>query len=295
MNEKGIVFQIQRFCTDDGPGIRTTVFLKGCMLDCKWCHNPESNEIQPNIALDFTRCVNCGACASICSCHEIKNGKHIFNGKDCVKCGKCIEICRAKALSFCGKEMSTEEILNEVKSDMPFYKHSGGGLTLSGGEILYQSKFARDILQEAKKLGIHTCIETTGAASYEKLSSLAEFTDVILYDVKETDSINHKKYIGIGNELILDNLAKLNRDNHCVIMRCPIIPAVNDRYEHFDKLIEIYNTHKNIIDIQLLPYHQLGKGKAERYGMMETFVEFEVPKKEISNQWKTYIKERIRK
>lgn len=286
---KGMVFQIQRFCTDDGPGIRTTVFLKGCHINCQWCHNPEGKSREKNIAINFVRCVHCGKCTTVCPCHTIENSVHKFDSSKCVLCGKCIDVCPTKAISFCGSWMTVPEVMEKVLADAGFYQNSLGGLTISGGEMLLQPEFAVALLKEAHKEGIHTCIETSGTRDYSILSSVAEHSDLILYDVKETNSENHKKYTGVYNEQILENLRKLNADNHKVLLRCVIVPGVNDREEHFDKLAQLYNELENVVDVQILPYHELGKGKNERYGINLDKYKFIVPDVAQVDKWKQYL------
>lgn len=291
----GIVFQIQRFCIDDGPGLRTTIFLKGCHLNCSWCHNPEGKSKKISLSMDYTRCIHCGLCTTVCSCHEIKDSKHIYNSKSCTACGKCIDICPAKAISYCGKKMTVSEVLHEVKSDMNFYKTSSGGLTLSGGEVLLQPTFAAAVLESAQKLGIHTCIETSGAATWNTLYTIIKYADLILLDIKETNDIQHQKYIGISNKIILSNLEKLQELKKHVILRCPIIPGVNDRDSHFNTLAKIFSTYSYIEDIQILPYHNLGTGKTDRYGILDSLDSFNKPSDETISNWKKYLKEQINK
>ncbi len=286
----GTVFQIQHFCTDDGPGIRTTVFLKGCHLDCAWCHNPEGKSKRPILAINLAKCVKCGICGNLCTNHRVDEAVHHYNSKDCMLCGKCLNACPVDAISICGKNMTVEEVMKQVLADKGFYESSGGGMTLSGGEILLQPEFARQLLKAAKDKEVHTCIETTGAAKYETLAYVAQYADIILYDIKETDTDNHKKYVGIGNQLILDNLRKLNNLGKDIVMRCPIIPGVNDRKEHFDALAALYNELKCVKEIQILPYHELGTGKQDRYGITMEQSDFTVPEEDKVKEWKQYLK-----
>ncbi len=290
---QGTVFQIQHFCTDDGPGIRTTVFLKGCHLDCAWCHNPEGKSMNPIIAINLVRCIQCGSCTTICNNHKIVGGNHSYDASNCTVCGKCIEACPAEAISFCGKKMTVSEVMEEVLADKGFYEGSGGGMTISGGEMLLQPEFSYALLKAAKEQGVHTCIETSGAVTYETLAYVVKYADLVLYDIKETDDENHKKYVGIGTQLIIDNLKKLNQLGKPVMIRCPIIPGVNDRTEHLDTIASIYNELANIQDVQILPYHELGTGKEDRYGIQMKSAQFHVPEEDMVREWKAYLRSKM--
>jgi pyruvate formate lyase activating enzyme len=265
----GVIFDIQKFCIHDGPGIRTTVFLKGCPLRCAWCHNPESQRQAPELLYTGHSCIGCGACLSVCPnhAHEIKNGVHILDHALCRACGICAEVCPAQALSVAGKEISAEEILGEILRDKPFYDASGGGLTISGGEPCLQPDFTLALLKGAKENGLHTCIETCGFADTEKLLAIAAFTDLFLYDWKCTDDALHRTYTGVGNERILKNLRALDAVGARVILRCPIIPKVNNNEAHFDGIAALANSLKCISAVEIEPYHTLGTGKAEGLGV----------------------------
>ena len=264
---KNIVFDIQRFCLNDGPGIRTTVFLKGCNLNCKWFHNPESKLNIPQIMLNESKCTSCLECFNICSCHFIdENGKHQINRNKCSTCGKCVDACSG-ALEICGKEMTAKEIIDIVLKDKAFYENSGGGLTISGGDPLYNIEFTKNILIEAKKYNLHTAIETSGYCSKEKLIEIIPYVDLFLYDYKETDLSLHKEFTGVSNEAIINNLFILNELKKPIILRCPIIPSFNDRGEHFRSIGEIAEKLENILRIEILPYHLLGKDKFNHLGI----------------------------
>lgn len=266
----GTIFNIQKFCVNDGPGIRTTVFLKGCPLKCTWCHNPESQTLSPELMFYTDKCILCGICEQVCDnlCHKISNGIHIFDRTDCAKCFKCIAA-DCGALEKVGEEKSSEEIICEVLKDKIFYDNSGGGITLSGGEPLCQFDFALDILKKSKENGLHTAIETCGFTASDKLCEIAEYVDLFLFDYKETNPELHKKFTGVDNKLIMDNLELLNKINKDVILRCPIIPSFNDRAEHFKGICDIANKFKNILHIELEPYHSLGEGKYISLGQNE--------------------------
>ena len=244
---KGTVFNIQKFCTGDGPGIRTTVFLKGCPLACAWCHNPESQELAPETLFYPHKCVGCGRCRT----PEAENPDFF---------------CYHDAKALCGKPMTAEEILEDVLRDKPFYDTSGGGMTLSGGEPLYQPDFALELLQLAKKEGLHTAIETCGFVSPTLLERVAPFVDLFLYDYKETDPVLHREFTGVANERIVENLLMLDRMGKESVLRCPIIPGYNHRPDHLEGIAAMAGrlTHLKQIDIE--PYHALGSGKYEACG-----------------------------
>ncbi|MEF9960830.1 MAG: glycyl-radical enzyme activating protein [Niameybacter sp.] len=297
--KRGLVFNIQRFCTDDGPGIRTTVFLKGCPLRCAWCHNLEGLSLHKTLEIDPIKCTYCGACSAVCQkgCHQMiqntEETEHVLDLKACISCHACLHRCPQKAIKVCGQEMCVDEIIGLVLADRPFYETSGGGMTLSGGEPLWRGAFALELLKRAKEEGIHTCVETSGAVQTDTLKQVTPYVDHFLFDIKETDSENHKKYIGQSNDLIYFNLHKLNTLHPSILIRCPIIPGINDRQDHFDQLVQLYASLKNVIGIQLMPYHQLGESKKKRYGIKGMSQGFRVPSEEEVANWNKYIQQKI--
>ena len=264
----GLIFDIQKFCIHDGPGIRSTVFFKGCPLRCAWCHNPESKRSEKELLYTARACVSCGACVGVCTehVHGIVNAKHTAELSLCRACGKCTEVCPTGALALAGKEMTAEAVVEEVLRDRAFYEASGGGLTLSGGELFAQFDFALSLLTLAKKYGLHTCAETCGFTETEKLRSLAPFVDLFLYDWKCTDPALHRQYTGADNQKILENLYALNDLGASVILRCPIIPCVNDNDGHFSGIADLANHLDCIKAVEIEPYHALGTDKSERLG-----------------------------
>ncbi len=265
---KGIVFNIQKFSVNDGPGIRTTVFMKGCPLSCIWCHNPESKKLNAELMYSEDKCVMCRKCAHVCpkDVHVFANGKHILARENCIGCGKCEEECLYEAIEIAGKEKSVDEVIDEVLKDKIFYETSNGGITLSGGEPLLQYDFSLELLKRAKTEGIHTAIETCGYASEEKLIEIASFVDLFLFDYKITDAQQHKKYTGVSNEKIISNLKLLNSLGKQIILRCPIIPGINDTDEHFSAIANLANELNSVLEVNIEPYHPLGKSKAEKLG-----------------------------
>lgn len=276
------VFNIQCFSVHDGPGIRTSVFLKGCPLDCLWCHNPESKRRAPELFYDGGKCIGCGECAQICECHRIVSISdrdrdnaadriHIFDRGGCKGCGRCADVCPAEALELCGRELTVGETLETVLRDRDFYGSEygltvRGGLTVTGGEPLYSFEFTYNLLCGAKAAGLHTCVETSGCAPFERLRELAEVCDIFLYDYKETSPELHKKYTGVDNRQIVDNLLRLDSVGAKSILRCPIIPGHNDRPDHLAGIASLANRLRGIIEIDVEPYHPLGSAKCLRLG-----------------------------
>jgi pyruvate formate lyase activating enzyme len=265
----GCVFNIQRYAVHDGPGIRTTVFLKGCPLACLWCDNPESQASEPQIVFWENRCIHCGHCLADCPMtavlEDAQGWKYIDTDK-CNVCGLCVEQCYAGALEQIGCMKTVAEVLAIVQEDRPFYDESGGGMTLSGGEPLAQPQFTLQLLKAAHARSIHTAIETSGYSPWDVWESLLPHLDLILYDVKEVDSKRHKSFIGISNELILDNLKKLAGTDIPIIVRRPVVPGYNDDPESIHALGRLVQKLETIREIDLLPYHRLGQNKYERLG-----------------------------
>ena len=287
----GIVFNVQRFCTGDGPGIRTTVFLKGCPLSCLWCHNPESQRRTPELMFDESKCISCKGCTTACALHRFESSSHIYERSACKACGSCAELCYTGALEICGNSESVDGVMSQVMRDKIFYKNSGGGLTVSGGEPMLQFEFTKSLLEAAKKEGIHTCIETCGFASSDKYRDIAPLIDIFLFDWKLTDPVLHEKYTGVSNTLIKENLLMLDSMGAKTILRCPIIPSINDNKEHFVGIAELANSLKNVIEINVEPYHPLGSGKAEKLGKEYALSRIGMPSQEDIERWIAFISE----
>ncbi len=283
--ESGIVFNIQKFSIHDGPGIRTNVFLKGCPLRCIWCHNPEGLESAPEVEFEGTKCIGCGAC-TICEkdCHQFsEESGHLYNRDDCVRCGKCLDICPAVALKWAGTRQTVEEVMGKVMADKPFYDKSGGGMTLSGGEPLYQPAFALALLKEAKERGLHTAMETSGFASGEVFTSMLPYLDLLLLDYKVTGEEAHKKYTCVPQAPILANLARADEFGVNIVLRCPLIPGINMETEHYKAIAALADTYAHITRVDLEPYHTLGTGKLSRLGKPDGFVT-EMPDKALMEE-----------
>ncbi len=270
---KGTVFNIQRFSVHDGPGIRTNVFLKGCPLRCIWCHNPEGLSASPGVEYSAMKCIGCGECVKACKsgAHFITDGLHGLDFTKCVSCLECADFCPSGALEKIGTVYSAEDVIKEVEKDRPFYGETGG-MTLSGGEPFFQSEFALELLKTAKERGLHTAVETCGMARPEVISEAVKYTDVFLYDCKATDPEVHKKVTGADPEVIVRNLELLDSFSAHVVLRCPIIPGINDNEDHFAKIAEIAEKYKCIKEINIMPYHSYGEGKRSKLGMEKGFV-----------------------
>jgi pyruvate formate lyase activating enzyme len=227
---KGIVFDIKRGSRDDGPGIRTTVFLKGCPLHCVWCHSPESIKTDPELVFFRNRCVRCGACVNNCpeGAQEINNLERTINRYLCKHCGACTQTCYAGALEIKGCEYSADELVGIVEKDAPFFKTSGGGVTLSGGEPTLQYDFTLEVLRQCQTKRIHTALDTCGLVNRKKLITLLGFTDLVLLDIKHMDPALHFQFTGAKNNLILDNLKVISSTGTALIVRIPLIPGHND-------------------------------------------------------------------
>lgn len=267
-----IVFDIEKFAVRDGPGIRTVVFLKGCPLRCLWCHNPESQAFGPEILFDPEKCFFCGKCVAVCPehCHSIADGRHSFRRTECARCGRCVENCPPEALKTVGRKMNTREVLGEVMKDLAFYRNSGGGVTLSGGEPLASFEFSSELLRAAKNAGLHTAVETSGFASWDRIRELLPLVDLWLWDVKTVPE-KHEKLTGVSAEPILENLRKLDRSGASIILRCPLVPGVNDTDAELRHIAELANEHSHIWQIDLEPYHPLGEEKSSNLGRNHVF------------------------
>jgi len=277
----GTIFNIQRYSIHDGPGIRTTVFLKGCSLNCWWCQNPESQLSEQENVFWEDRCIGCGACSTICpsGAIQIKNSIPVTEKEKCILCGKCIEKCPALAREMIGKKMTIEEVLKEIEKDLVFYEESGGGVTFSGGEPLGQSEFLEELLNDCREKKIHTAVDTSGYVSWGILNKIHSKVNLFLYDLKIMDSERHKKYTGVSNEIILENLKKLSWVHNNIFVRFPLIPGINDNYQNIKEMGEFLSSLK-IAQVNLLPYHYIGVDKYRRLGRIYHLAATQPPSEE---------------
>lgn len=285
---RGRVFDIQRFSLHDGPGIRTTVFLKGCPLRCLWCHNPESQRADAQIGYDPERCVDCGACVPACplDLHSLTAaGDHRFDRAGCVACGQCTAACPQDALEQIGRKMTPDEALAEVVRDRAFFESSGGGLTISGGEPLAQPDFVVALLEGARAEGIPTAVETSGQVAWKVIERVLPLVDLFLYDLKESDPARHRELCGADSAQIHDNLRRLHQAGARILIRLPLVPGYNARDEHFDGVAALLAELPNIEGVEVMPYHRLGTGKRERLGMTPEPEDLEPPSEAMVNGW----------
>lgn len=262
------VFDIQRSSFVDGPGIRTTVFFKGCNMRCAWCHNPESQSAAPQLLVYADKCKGCGKCLEKCP-HELTS---------CELCGKCELYCPAEARRVCGKSYTTDELMEEILADKLFYDTSGGGATFSGGECMLHLDFLEELLQKCKRHGVHTAVDTAGHVPFSHFERVLPFTDMFLYDVKSMDPEVHRAYTGVDNVLILDNLAKLLEHRARVWIRVPVVVGVNDNEQEMHALAAFLEKHGLPEKIELLPYHAMGESKSRAIGRAPQI--FKAPDKE---------------
>ena len=294
----GKVFDIQGFSVHDGPGIRTTVFLKGCPLRCPWCHSPESLVFHTELNWMALKCIGtekCGNCLAVCPIDAIKPGdkKTALDGSGeiqlvtvdrskCDNCGACAKACMPKALYLCGTDYTVDEIMERVKRDVPFFKKSGGGLTVSGGECLCQPEFTLELLKRCKQENIHTAVDTSGFVKWEVIGSILPYADMFLYDIKCMDSIKHKQVTGVPNELILENARKIAANGGRFQIRIPVIPMFSDSTQAFDDIGKFCLELGDAVEIvQILPYHNLGTVKWERLQTNKPVYEVKTPSDEL--------------
>lgn len=292
----GRIFDIQRFSIHDGPGIRTTVFLKGCPLRCLWCGNPESISLEPILSFMPEKCVACGACMDQCPQKAISADaarRAEVNRVRCNNCGRCAPHCDPKALEIVGRDVDAEEVLAVVLRDRDYYTQSGGGMTLSGGEPMIQPDYAEALLNAAKVEGLHCCVETSGHAAWSHLDRVRPLVDLWLYDFKETDPRLHAKLTGVGNSQILANLQRLHDTGAKILLRCPMIPQHNARPEHLDGIAALAQRLPKLEGVELLPYYDLWRPKLKRFGLPSRLPEtVKPPDRATVGGWNDYLRRR---
>ncbi len=293
----GYVCNIQRFSVHDGPGIRTTVFLKGCTLHCFWCHNPESIRPRPEVQFFANRCIGCGACVAVCpegAQGFDAQGRRVFDHEKCVACGQCVDVCYAEALVLSAKAMTAAAVVDEILRDRAFYASSGGGMTLSGGEPALQVEFSREILEHCKAAGIHTAIETAANVPWESLATLLPLTDLVMMDIKHMNPVKHREAVGAPNTLLLENARRLAASDKPLLFRIPVIPTVNDTPEEVAAIAAFVRELRELraaqhdgaagepasITLELLPFHRMAADKYASLGWVYHAADLTPPPKE---------------
>ena len=280
MSLSGIIFNIQRFSIHDGPGIRTTVFLKGCTLRCFWCHNPEGMHRQPEIQFYPDRCLGDAECARVCpeKAHAFTDDRHVFQRQVCSVCGECVESCYTSALELTGRSLTVDQVMAEVLEDRVFYQRSGGGVTLSGGDPLVQHRFSGELLKRCRQEGLHTALETAANCRWSDLEGLLPFTDLVMMDIKHMDEHRHRLATGVSNRRILENARKLAERGQALIFRTPIVPGVNDTAAEVLAIAGFVGeiTQAGVSNghyaaqtpvLELLPFHRLAAEKYTSLGL----------------------------
>lgn len=278
-NGTAVITDVQRFCMRDGPGVRTTVFFKGCPLRCKWCHNPETQSFHPQLMFTPTACLSCGACVAVCknAAHRLTPAREVDFSR-CAACGKCATVCPSGALTISGKRVTVAELMETVKKDAAFYGEDGG-LTVSGGEPTAQPEALLALLEAAKNAGISTAIETCGVFPECLVGDLCRLTELFLFDVKDTDAGRLKENTGANRETVLTNLRAIDAAGGKTALRCIVIPDVNTDEPHRRNVTELYRSLSHCLYVELLPYHPYGNAKAERIGVAKPAL-YRTPEKE---------------
>ena len=266
---KGLITTLQRMSIHDGPGIRTVVFMKGCNMRCKWCHNPETWKREPQIQYIKEKCIHCLSCMNVCPNHVIEDAGDsiVMDREKCSVCGLSTQACCSNALSVVGREVSAEKLWVEIEQDLPYFEESHGGVTISGGEPLMQAGFVKEFLSICKQHGIHTAIETNASFPWDVMKELVPLTDLWICDLKLADDAKHREWTGIGNATILENLERLAGEGVQLQVRTPVIPGVNDNEEELENISRLLRPYKDKLNHTLLGFHTLGFGKYESLGM----------------------------
>ena len=286
------VSEIQRFCMHDGPGVRTTVFLKGCPLHCKWCHNPEAQKNKPELLFYGNKCIGCLSCVSACPKEVHRGGnEHIILRNKCISCASCTNSCPSGALEMCGREMSCSDIISLVERDRAFYGEHGG-ITLSGGEPFAQNEATVELLKACKANGLSTVVETCGYCNTDVLISAIPYVDLFLWDIKDTNQASHKEYTGVSNELILRNLKVANDMDSRIRLRCILVNGVNTHEAHYENIAEIAKSIKHLDGVDIIPYHAYGGSKAVLLGLEDNGKKEWIPDEAQIEQAKKLLRER---
>ena len=273
--KSGLITDIQRFSLNDGPGIRTTVFFKGCNMRCEWCHNPETISHKKELMLYSNKCIGCGKCFEVCpvGVHKVVDGAHVIDRSSCTLCGRCVEGCYAEALVFSAKEMTSDEIMNEILQDKVYYDESNGGVTLSGGEVSCQKELALEIIAKCKENGIKTAIETNLLIPYEDIKELLEAVDLVMFDIKIFDCEKHKEHTGVSNASVLKNAKKLDELGVPYIVRTPLIPGITDGEDNLSEIAKFLAPSKNLLYYEILNFNPLGSSKYKSLDAKDAFAD----------------------
>jgi len=280
---KGNIFDLKRYAIHDGPGIRLNVFFKGCPLHCLWCHNPEGVAFKPELMLMPNRCARCGDCVRSCRYGALSqngDGQVLAERSLCTLCGDCVEACKRQAIEIVGREVSVEDVLAEAEKEQVFFEQSGGGVTLTGGEPLAQPAFAEALIDSLRQKGFNVALDTSGYAEPDVFRRLTAKVDLVLFDLKLMDDARHKKYTGVSNRLILDNLKRLASSGKAIWVRFPLIPGVNDDEANLMAMADFLAGLKSVQQLNVLPYHKGGVEKFRRLGREKEFAVFEPPSEE---------------
>lgn len=275
----GTTFNILRYTVDDGPGVRSTVFMKGCPLRCPWCANPESQSFHPEVSFRAVSCIGCGRCKENCpeGAIEIVDGLAVIDREKCAHCMTCVDMCLNTAMKRMGDEQSVEDVLKVVARDKDYYEESGGGVTVSGGEPMMHPEFVKELFERLHGEGIHTCLDTTGHCDTNVLLDVLESTDLVLFDLKHMDSAKHEEVVGVPTDLIHKNLRTIVDSGTDVIIRIPYIPGFNDDDENMKATAEFVKEVSPNSHVDILPYHELGANKYESIGMEYSMASTEKP------------------
>jgi pyruvate formate lyase activating enzyme len=278
-----VIFDIERYATKDGPGIRTVIFLKGCNLRGQWCQNPESQCMRPQIMYYINLCQGCGRCLDLCPNQAIRRDDMfglVTDPELCTACGLCAEQCYVEARKLMGSRMTVAEIMEEIRKDQPYYESSGGGITFSGGEPLLYPDFVREVARQCQEEGIHTAIETAGHVAWEVFEQVLPYLNLVFFDIKHLDPECHKRYTGVTNERILRNLQQLSEVFAPIIIRVPVIPGCNDSIDVQQRIYEFVKGLRGVERVELLPYHRLGSSKYKGLGREYPFAGVDSLKKD---------------
>lgn len=291
-SSEGLIVKIQRYSIHDGPGIRTTVFFKGCPLRCQWCGSPETHNRYPEIGFYEDKCIKeCKECIGICpeGAISISGAKIKIDREKCTNCGECAKACPSGALTLLGYYISPDKLMEEIKRDRQFYDTSNGGITLSGGEPLYQHEFAKEIAQRCKNNGISVALDTCGCAKETSLKEVLKYVDLVLFDIKHMDPKKHRRYTGLNNRVILGNAFRISKEGFPLIIRYPLIPGINDQDGDLESLAEFVKDLDSAKRVNILPYHRMGVFKYGMLGRRFELQDLEAPDRKHLNKTKNFL------